>query len=182
MVTMKQFGGRPIECVVDKNLNSEVVNNFCWIHATFSAWKLSENVNESGYQDVGTTFRSSFDEGAIFMLDNEGYKLLRAGQLDMVQKNTVAGSMRYTHGILLNSGAYPGVATTSEDGFIRYHKYVQWVAGILILQVSFVTLYTFLCLSFCFLLILITKVLTAKVCSQFTPLHLPHLLQFCLPT
>lgn len=43
---------------------------------------------------------------------------------------------KYSHGIWHSAGAYPGVETVTTDSFLRYHKYVQWVGGILIIQVG----------------------------------------------
>ncbi|KAK6641078.1 hypothetical protein RUM44_012777 [Polyplax serrata] len=142
-VTMKQFGGRPIECVIDKELNAEVVNNFCWVHSTFSSWKLLVNDNETQTNSAEEFYGK---REPIFMMENDRFKLFRRGQVQKAAATMAASAAsakdgengkemaKYSHGIWHSAGAYPGVETVTTDSFLRYHKYVQWVGGILIIQ------------------------------------------------
>ena len=134
MVTIKQFGGRPIECMVDKELNGEVVNNYCWIHSTFSSWKIFDNFNESDSVETGDDNDDKSNSNKfIFMLENDRFKLYNSKQINEDNMNPLS---RYSDRFWHSHGPYPGVDTITDDSFLRYHKYVQWVAGILVIQVS----------------------------------------------
>lgn len=107
-VTIKQFGGRPIECAVGRELAGEVVNNYCWVHATFSRW---------GQPPFFTDSQRTVGESA----DLRGR--------DVVFDRAVVHQ------------SYPGVQAFSPNGEVRRHRYYQWVAGVLLVQVRFFFLF-----------------------------------------
>lgn len=122
-VTVKQFGGRPIECAVGKELAGEVVNNYCWIHSSFTTWNLNGSRNER--------ISRMYNHDPELILMDRGFRPF-IGSEKLNRKNVV----RYGDGPLPGYGPYPGVQTTREDTVNRHHKYYQWVAGMLLVQVS----------------------------------------------
>lgn len=118
---MKQFGGRPIECAVGKELAGDVVNNYCWIHSSYTTWKANENQSDLVFK--GRNFRPE-------MILNRGFRSLVETK-QMEHKKTI----KYSPNLPQGYGPYPGVETTREDTVNRHHKYYQWVAGMLLFQV-----------------------------------------------
>lgn len=135
IVTVKQFGGHPIECAVDKELAGDVVNNYCWIHSTFSAWKITENGTDKSTAETPAPVRTG--EELMHLLRHQALELIDPEvlrkHLHLKKEVDEAG---YGRGYFRSDGTYPGVQSTSEETISRYHKYVQWIPGILILQVS----------------------------------------------
>ncbi|KAL0276071.1 UNVERIFIED_CONTAM: hypothetical protein PYX00_003733 [Menopon gallinae] len=135
IVTVKQFGGHPIECAVDKELAGDVVNNYCWIHSTFSAWKVTENATGRGTARTPAPVKTG-DE-LMYVLRHQALELIDPEVLRThlhVKKD--ADNVGYGSGYFRSDGTYPGVQSTSDETMSRYHKYVQWIPGILILQIG----------------------------------------------
>lgn len=72
------------------------------------------------------------------MLENKGFKIHDPDELKTDSSEPkYPGSQvaKYSHEIWHSAGPYQGVDTTTDNSFLRYHKYIQWVAGILFFQV-----------------------------------------------
>jgi len=111
-VSIKQFGGRPIECAVGRDLAGEVVNNYCWVHATFSRYGQLPVFADSYRSDIGGSRIVSVVDGEEVTVKSEPAWQWMAERM------------------------YPGVEPFRPEAAERRHRYYQWVAGVLLLQVS----------------------------------------------
>lgn len=126
-VTVKQFGGRPIECAVGKELAGDVVNNYCWIHSSYTTWNLNETHTLRKIRQVkdDSSHRVPILSHNVTPRSYVGKRFTR----NMLMA-------RYGPALISDSGPYYGIQPTTEKSVIRYHKYYQWVAAILLCQVG----------------------------------------------